>query len=59
MVESVWKKIYVTEIFQKGSNIKNSAQKVLVSIKPRTPAIKTLYIAEKSRFHAKKVFFFS
>ncbi|OWR41102.1 uncharacterized protein LOC116770475 [Danaus plexippus] len=42
------------EIFQRGSPYDNSSQKVLVSIKPRAPAIKTLYIAEKSRFHTKK-----
>ncbi|XP_069359419.1 uncharacterized protein [Maniola hyperantus] len=46
------KKLFL-EIVQKGSNVKNSGKKVLVSIKPRTPAIKTLYIAEKNRFHSK------
>ncbi|VVC87102.1 unnamed protein product [Leptidea sinapis] len=34
------------EIVHKGPH-KNDSQKVLVSIKPRTPAIKTLYVAEK------------
>ncbi|XP_050666674.1 uncharacterized protein LOC126966581 [Leptidea sinapis] len=41
------------EIVHKGPH-KNDSQKVLVSIKPRTPAIKTLYVAEKCRFRSKK-----
>ncbi|XP_045772510.1 uncharacterized protein LOC123872337 [Maniola jurtina] len=47
------KKLFL-EIVQKSSDVKDSGQKVLVSIKPRTPAIKILYRAEKSRFHSKK-----
>ncbi|KOB76144.1 Uncharacterized protein OBRU01_01554 [Operophtera brumata] len=42
------------EIFQKKTTHQRGTQKVLVSIKPRVPAIKTLYIAEKSRFHSRK-----
>ncbi|CAK1556392.1 unnamed protein product [Leptosia nina] len=48
------KKPLILEILQKGPTFRNSSQKVLVSIKPRAPAIKTLYIAEKSRFQPKK-----
>ncbi|XP_045517790.1 uncharacterized protein LOC123710120 [Pieris brassicae] len=47
------KKPLLLEISQKGSTFRKSSQKVLVSIKPRAPAIKTIYIAEK-RFHSKK-----
>ncbi|KAM3965339.1 uncharacterized protein ACR2FA_000731 [Aphomia sociella] len=42
------------EIYPRGPTRRQASQRVLVSIKPRTPAIKTLYIAEKSRFCAKK-----
>ncbi|KAJ0176737.1 hypothetical protein K1T71_007916 [Dendrolimus kikuchii] len=42
------------EILQKSPVHRQALQKVLVSIKPRVPAIKTLYIAEKSRFNSKK-----
>ncbi|XP_059051614.1 uncharacterized protein LOC131846356 [Achroia grisella] len=42
------------EIFQKKPTKREASQKVLVSIKPRMPTIRTLYIAEKSRFNAKK-----
>ncbi|XP_038210052.1 uncharacterized protein LOC119830934 [Zerene cesonia] len=48
------KKQLFLEILQKGSTFRNSSQKVLVSIKPKAPAIKTLYIAEKTRFQSKK-----
>lgn len=45
------------EIFPKKSPThRQPSQRVLVSIKPRAqPAIKTIYIAEKSRFYSKKV----
>lgn len=43
------------EILQKRPTHRPASQRVLVSIKPRAPAIKTLYVAEKSRFHSKKV----
>lgn len=43
------------EILQKSPTSQQGSQRVLVSIKPRAPAIKTIYIAEKSRFQAKKV----
>lgn len=43
------------EIFRKSPTQRQASQRVLVSIKPRAPAIKTLYIAEKSRFHCRKV----
>ncbi|KAJ2948987.1 hypothetical protein O0L34_g5927 [Tuta absoluta] len=46
------------EIFHKKPSFRqgqlSSSQRVLVSIKPRNPAIKTLYIAEKNRFRSKK-----
>ncbi|KAL0838973.1 hypothetical protein ABMA28_016973 [Loxostege sticticalis] len=44
------------EIFPKKSPThRQPSQRVLVSIKPRAqPAIKTIYIAEKSRFYSKK-----
>ncbi|XP_035440425.1 uncharacterized protein LOC118269426 [Spodoptera frugiperda] len=42
------------EILQKSPTSQQGSQRVLVSIKPRAPAIKTIYIAEKSRFQAKK-----
>ncbi|PZC79563.1 hypothetical protein B5X24_HaOG216228 [Helicoverpa armigera] len=42
------------EILQKRSTYRPSSQRVLVSIKPRAPPIKAIYIAEKSRFHSKK-----
>ena len=43
------------EILQKSPTHRPASQRVLVSIKPRAPAIKTIYIAEKSRFKPKKV----
>ncbi|XP_028173499.1 uncharacterized protein LOC114362342 isoform X1 [Ostrinia furnacalis] len=43
------------EIFPKNRTRRQPSQRVLVSIKPRAPpAIKTIYIAEKSRFCSKK-----
>ncbi|XP_053609870.1 uncharacterized protein LOC128674908 [Plodia interpunctella] len=43
------------EILKKGQTRHPALQRVLVSIKPRqTPAIKTIYIAEKSRYCSKK-----
>lgn len=45
------------EIFRKTPTQRQASQRVLVSIKPRAPAIKTLYIAEKSRFHCRKVLY--
>ncbi|XP_075978088.1 uncharacterized protein LOC142977859 isoform X2 [Anticarsia gemmatalis] len=42
------------EILQRRPTHRPASQRVLVSIKPRAPAIKTLYIAEKSRFHSRK-----
>ncbi|KAJ8731502.1 hypothetical protein PYW07_004666 [Mythimna separata] len=43
------------EILQKNPTHRPASQRVLVSIKPRTvPAIKTIYLAEKNRFKAKK-----
>ncbi|CAH2096369.1 unnamed protein product [Euphydryas editha] len=42
------------EIFRKGSSSRQPSQKVLVSIKPKSPAIKTLFLAEKNRFHSNK-----
>ncbi|XP_013186824.1 uncharacterized protein LOC106132056 [Amyelois transitella] len=43
------------EILKKGQSRHPALQRVLVSIKPRqVPAIKTLYIAEKSRYYNKK-----
>ncbi|XP_052741506.1 uncharacterized protein LOC112043511 [Bicyclus anynana] len=47
------KKLFL-EILQNRSNLKNSPCKVFVSIKPRAPAIKTLYLAEKKRFNPRK-----
>ncbi|KAF9409604.1 hypothetical protein HW555_011077 [Spodoptera exigua] len=47
------KKQLLLEILQK-SPTQQGSQRVLVSIKPRAPAIKTIYIAEKSRFLAKQ-----
>ncbi|XP_047533271.1 uncharacterized protein LOC125068238 [Vanessa atalanta] len=47
------KKLFL-EIFRKGSSCKNPSQKVLVSIKPKSPAIKTLFLAEKNKFQSKK-----
>ncbi|XP_072948806.1 uncharacterized protein [Epargyreus clarus] len=48
------KKQLLLEILQKGPAFRQSAQQVLVSIKQRAPPIKTLYIAEKSRYHSKR-----
>ncbi|KAG6440666.1 uncharacterized protein LOC115440309 isoform X2 [Manduca sexta] len=42
------------EILKKNTTHRQSSQRVLVSIKPRAPAIKTIYIAEKCRFNPKK-----
>ncbi|XP_050350894.1 uncharacterized protein LOC126773784 [Nymphalis io] len=47
------KKLYL-EIFQKGSSCKHPSQKLLVSIEPKTPAIKTIFLAEKNKFQSKK-----
>ncbi|XP_068633523.1 uncharacterized protein [Battus philenor] len=42
------------EIVQNNSHDQESSQKVLVSIRPRAPGIKTLYLAEKDKFNTKK-----
>ncbi|XP_013164421.1 PREDICTED: uncharacterized protein LOC106115538 [Papilio xuthus] len=42
------------EIIQDSPFDQEPTQKVLVSIKPRAPGIKTLYLAEKDRFSTKK-----
>lgn len=57
MVSNISFPVTDLEIFQKNKACRQSSQKVLVSIKPRAPAIKTLYIAEKNRFHSRKVSF--
>ncbi|CAG9786618.1 unnamed protein product [Diatraea saccharalis] len=42
------------EITPTNKTRRHTSQKVLVSIKPCTPPIKTIYIAEKNRFNCKK-----
>lgn len=37
---------------------KEAPQRIVVTIKQKAPAIKTIYIAEKRRFNSKKVTFF-
>lgn len=44
------------EILQKNPAL-GPSRRVLVSIKSRAPSIKTLYVAEKNRFHSKQVEF--